>query len=162
MKPSDIPLPKSWPTMVKSAVLQVISLAHYIMIYTRSWCANSRIARLRLKAKLELSDQEVALLTEELRIKDARTSRIPAHQRPHYSSTERMVILEIKAARSLNASNGVATSGIDCDIIAAGVMAVVPSSYTFPGTLAASVGTAGTCTVTKGTYSADASVIAIN
>ena len=104
MKPSDIPLPKSWPTRVKSAVLQVISLAHYIMIYTRSWCANSSIARLRLKAKLELAEQEVALLTEELRIKDARTSRIPAHQRPHYSSTERMVILEINAARSLNAS----------------------------------------------------------
>lgn len=104
MKSSDIPLPESWPTMVKSAVLQVISLAHYIMTYTRSWCANSRIARLRLKAKLELSEQEVALLTEELRIKDARTSRIPARQRPHYSSTERMVVLEIKAARSLNAS----------------------------------------------------------
>ena len=82
MKPSDIPLPESWPTMVKSAVLQVISLAHYIMTYTRSWCANSRIARLRLKAKLELSEQEGALLTE-LRIKDARTSRIPARQRPH-------------------------------------------------------------------------------
>jgi len=104
MKPSDIPLPKSWPTMVKSAVLQVISLAHYIMTYTRSWCANSSIARLRLKAKLELAEQEIALLTEELHIKDARTSRIPAHQRPHYSPTERMVILEIKAARSLNAS----------------------------------------------------------
>ena len=41
MKPSDIPLPKSWPTMVKSAVLQVISLAHYIMIYTRSWRRDS-------------------------------------------------------------------------------------------------------------------------
>ncbi len=93
MKPSDIPLPQSWPTMVKSAVVQVISLAHYIMIYTRSWCANSSIARLHLKAKLELSEQEVALLTEELRIKDARTNRIPAHQRPHYFPTERMDVI---------------------------------------------------------------------
>ena len=72
MKPTDIPLPKEWPTIVKSAVLQVISLAHYVMTYTRSWCANSRISRLRSRAKLELVEQEIALLTEELRIKDAR------------------------------------------------------------------------------------------
>ena len=60
MKPSDIPLPKEWPTMVKSAILQVISLAHYSMTYTRSWCANSRISRLRLKSRLETAEQEIA------------------------------------------------------------------------------------------------------
>lgn len=103
MKPSDIPLPKEWPTMVKSAILQVISLAHYSMTYTRSWCANSRISRLRLKSRLETAEQEIALLTEELRIKDARISRIPPRHRPRYCPTERMAILEIKAARSLNA-----------------------------------------------------------
>ena len=66
------------------------------------------------------------------------------------------------AARSLNASNGIPTFNVLCDTIAAGVMSVQPSSYTFGGTLAASAGSAGTCTVTKGTFSADASVIAIN
>ena len=79
MKPTDIPLPKEWPTIVKSAVLQVISLAHYVMTYTRSWCANNRISRLRSRAKLELVEQEIALLTEELRIKDARDKQDTWH-----------------------------------------------------------------------------------
>jgi DNA-directed RNA polymerase specialized sigma24 family protein len=34
-----------------------------------------------------------------MRIKDARTARIPAHQRPHYLPTERLAILELRAAR---------------------------------------------------------------
>jgi hypothetical protein len=36
-----IPLPKGWPRRVRSAVIQVISLAHYSLITTRSWAANS-------------------------------------------------------------------------------------------------------------------------
>jgi len=46
--------------------------------------------------------QEIALLREELRIKDARMAAIPAHRRPHYPATERMAILELKAARRWN------------------------------------------------------------
>ena len=37
------PLPRGWPKSVKSAMLQVISLAHYAMSYTRSWAVNSPI-----------------------------------------------------------------------------------------------------------------------
>lgn len=37
-------------------------------------------------------------LSEELRIKDARTSRIPAQERPHYLPTERMSAVELRAA----------------------------------------------------------------
>ena len=48
----DVPLPKSWPANVKSAVLQVISLAHLAIIYSRSWAANSTNARVRLQGKL--------------------------------------------------------------------------------------------------------------
>ena len=43
--------------------------------------------------------QEIALLREEMRIKDARMARIAPHRRPHYPPTERMAILELRAAR---------------------------------------------------------------
>jgi hypothetical protein len=38
-------------------------------------------------------------LREELRIKDARMGRIPAHQRPHFEPADRLAILELRAAR---------------------------------------------------------------
>ena len=104
MNPKSVPFPKSWPLCVRSIILQVISLANYVLIYTRSWCADSRLARVRLKADLDEARQEIALLREELRIKDERMERIPAHHRPHYTPTQRMAILEIKAACRLNAS----------------------------------------------------------
>ena len=46
---------------------------------------------------------EIALLREELRIKDARLARIAPAHRPHYSATERLAILVLKAARGWNA-----------------------------------------------------------
>lgn len=94
-----IPLPKGWPCRGRSAVIQVISLAHYSLIVTRSWAANSWNARVRLKQGNERLRQELALLHEETRIKDARMTRIPAHRRPHYLPTERLAILELRAAR---------------------------------------------------------------
>ncbi len=36
-----LPLPKNWPRRVRSAVIQVISLAHFSLITTRSWAADS-------------------------------------------------------------------------------------------------------------------------
>ena len=53
------------------------------------------------KSRLE---QEVSLLREEIGIKDARMGQIAAVRRPHYPPTERMAILELRAARgwSLN------------------------------------------------------------
>ena len=38
-------------------------------------------------------------MREELRVKDIRTVRILPHKRPHYPPTERMAILELRAAR---------------------------------------------------------------
>ena len=78
-----IPLPKSWPRRVRSAVIQVLSLAHFSLITTRSWAANSWNARVRLKCENDRLRQELALLREETRIKDARMMRIPAQRRPH-------------------------------------------------------------------------------
>ncbi len=100
-KPSlpAIPLPRDWPSRVKSAILHVISLAQFTAAYTRGWAANSVNTRIRLKAELDRALQDNALLREEMRIKDVRMARIAPHQRPLYPPTERMAILEVKAAR---------------------------------------------------------------
>jgi putative transposase len=103
---ADLPridLPRAWPKRVRSATLHVIAFAQYAAAYTRSWAINSRIARTRLKAENDRLRQEVALLSEEIRIKDARMNRIDAQQRPHYVPTERMAILELRAARAWSA-----------------------------------------------------------
>ena len=92
-------LPKAWPKRIHAAVLQVISLAHFAIVYSRSWAVNSPIARVRLKAENDQLKQQVALLTEEIRIKDGRMARITPLKRPHYSPIDRMAILELRASR---------------------------------------------------------------
>ena len=98
----EIPLPRGWPSRVKSAILHVISLAQFTLAYTRGWAANSPNCRIRLKAELDRAHQEIALLREELRMHKLRTAQIPPHRRPHYRPTERMAILQLKAARGWN------------------------------------------------------------
>ncbi len=79
-KSPKLSLPKSWSTHVKSAMLHVISMAQYATAYTRGWAADSANARVRLKARVEQLEQELACLREEVRIKDARMSSISAGQ----------------------------------------------------------------------------------
>ena len=98
-KPPQIPLPKAWNKHVRSAMLHVISLSQYAAVYTRSWAVNSINGRVRLKAEKDQMEEELALRSEESRIKDARMERIAPHRRPHYPPTERMAILELRAAR---------------------------------------------------------------
>ena len=98
-KPPKIPLPKSWSRHVQSAILHIISLARYAIIWTRSWAADSPNARVRLKAENERLSEEVALLTEQMRIKDTRMASLPPHRRPQYAPIERLAILEMQAAR---------------------------------------------------------------
>ena len=98
-KAPTIRLPKSWKLSVRSAMLHVVSLAQYAAIYTRSWAADSTNQRVRLKAENDRAQLELALLREELRIKDSRMGQISAHQRPRYAPVERRAILELKAAR---------------------------------------------------------------
>ena len=97
---SDIPLPTGWPDSVRSAVIYVISLAHYAMACTRGWAANSINARVRLAAENSQLKQEIQLLREEIRVKDARMAKIAPRRRPYYPPTGRMAILELKAARA--------------------------------------------------------------
>lgn len=80
-------------------MLHVIALAQYAVAHRRSWAINGQIARLRLKAENDQLRQEVALLTEEIRIKDARMKRIDSPKRPHYVPVKRMAILELRGAR---------------------------------------------------------------
>jgi hypothetical protein len=90
-----VPLPRHWKNHVKAAILHVISLAQYAIAYTRSWAADSRNARVRLTAEKDRLQQQLALLRQEIRIKDARMARLPAHLRPQYTPVERMAILEL-------------------------------------------------------------------
>lgn len=66
---SIIPLPKNWPRRVRLAE------------------ENNRLR------------QEIALLRQELRIKDARMKRISPRRRPHYPPVGRLAILELRATR---------------------------------------------------------------
>jgi transposase InsO family protein len=96
----EIPLPKGWKKQIRSAVLHVISLAQYATAYTRGWAADSTNTRVRQKVEWDRANQELLLLREEIRIKDARLARIDPHRRPHYPPTERMAILQLKAKRA--------------------------------------------------------------
>jgi putative transposase len=92
-------VPKRWTRSVQNALVNVMSLAHYALLSTRSWAANAANQRVRLSAKTDQLTHEIRLLREELRIKDARLARIPASRRPHYQPTERLAILELRALR---------------------------------------------------------------
>ena len=93
-------LPKSWPRTVKSAILHVISLAQFGLASTPAvGRPTASIGRIRFKAQRDQANDEAALLREQLRIVNARMARIPPQQRPHYPPTERLAILELKAAR---------------------------------------------------------------
>ena len=76
-------VPKHWSRSVQRTLVTVMSLAHYTLVSTRSWAANSRNHRVRLSAKTDQLDNEFRLLREEIRIKDARMLRMPALRRPH-------------------------------------------------------------------------------
>ena len=94
-----IPLPQGWHRHVRSAVLHVISLAQFAVSHPGGWAVNSINARIRLRAGADRPKQEVTLLREEIRIKNARMACIAPHRRPYYAATERMAILELRAAR---------------------------------------------------------------
>lgn len=100
----NVPLPKGWPRVARCAIVHAIALAHFVITHVRGWCLDSRIRRVRVAAECERLRSEVAMLREELRIKDARLARIPPRKRPHYPSTERLAILVLRAARGWNAA----------------------------------------------------------
>ena len=98
--PRQVP-PKHWTRSVQSALIHVIALAQYALVCSRSQAGNSSRQRARLAAKADQLEEEIVLLREEGRIKYARMGRIPASKRPHYLPTERLAILELRAAPRL-------------------------------------------------------------
>jgi len=94
-----VPLPAAWPKVTRSGILHALALAHFVVTHVRGWCANSPLERVRLRAENERLRSEVALLREELRIKDARLARVPPPNRPHHPPVERLAVLALKAAR---------------------------------------------------------------
>jgi hypothetical protein len=99
----NIPLPRGWNRRAKSAILHILALSHYTFTVLLARAANSKNRQVRLRARIDRRDREIALLQEELRIKDARMERVPPHRRPHYVPLERMAILELRAARGWSA-----------------------------------------------------------
>ncbi len=97
--PEDIPLPRAWTKTVRSSILHAISLAFAAL--TRAWgsAATSPRRTTRLQAELDRAKTEIALLNEELAIKNDQLGRVPPRRRPHYRPTDRMRILQLKAAR---------------------------------------------------------------
>ena len=83
-KPREIPLPKGWRAHVKPAILHDIALSQYALTYSRGWAADSSNQRVRLKSENDYLKQEVAILREEIRIKDVRMAKIDSRRRPHY------------------------------------------------------------------------------
>jgi len=98
-----IPLPHGWPEHAKSALVHAVALAHRGLTIARGWCADSPIERVRLKAENARFQAEVALLRDELEIKDARMAQLEPPKRPHYPPEMRFRILTHRAARGWNA-----------------------------------------------------------
>jgi hypothetical protein len=89
-------LPAGWKQSVRSAVVQVVALGRYAITNAHARVASHRHGRIRFRAEIDRLRHEIALLREELCIKDARMACLPAQRRPHYRPTERMAILELR------------------------------------------------------------------
>jgi transposase InsO family protein len=94
-----VPLPKDWPHQVKAAVLQALSLISTATSVRQGHRSNSSLTAVRQEAEREAQADDLALSKEEIAILSARMSRIRPSQRPDYLSTERMRILQVRAAR---------------------------------------------------------------
>jgi len=119
-----IPLPKSWPRRVKSAMLAVVSLANNALTRARATASASRDSSRRHQADVARLEQEIALLQEEIRIKDARLAQIPPHRRPQYEPVERLAILELRAARGWSLAQTARMFLVTAETIAAWVRCI--------------------------------------
>ena len=81
---ADLPLPRRWRKVTRTGVLHAISVAAMAMTSVWSKASAGRSSRQRALAEVDRLRTEVALLTEELELKDARWARVPARRRPYY------------------------------------------------------------------------------
>ena len=94
-----LPLPRQWSRRVRTAVIHAISLAQFALTSAQGQIQRRHRPRGRRYAKIERLRQEIHLLKEELRLKDARMARVPGRRRPFYRPIDRLAILELRAAR---------------------------------------------------------------
>ncbi len=73
-----LPLPRGWKHRVRSSVLHILALSHYTFTAMVARASNDRDRRTRRRAEIDRLEHEIALLQEELRIKDARMARVTA------------------------------------------------------------------------------------
>ena len=66
-----IPLPRGWNRRAKSAILHILALSHYTFTALLARAALSKNRQVRLQAQIDRRNHKIALLQEELRIKDA-------------------------------------------------------------------------------------------
>jgi len=83
-----IRVPSQWPKHIKSGILHAIWLASVVLTVARG---RAKVRR-RLRAELDQAQAEIALLREELIIKDGRWERSHSRRRPHYTPIQRMRI----------------------------------------------------------------------
>src|SRR5689334_12880035 len=95
---ASLPRPDARSNVTRRSVLHAISIAATALTHAWSRAASGRRA-LRAEAESNRLRTEIALLSEELELKDKRWDRIHPHRRPHYGPMQRMRILELRAAR---------------------------------------------------------------
>jgi len=98
-KKAESLLPKSWPGIARRAVLHVISMASTAATIVRGQKASKHAKRRSPVVNAEQLEAEIALLREEIRIKDRRMETLLPNRRPRYKPTDRMAILELRARR---------------------------------------------------------------
>jgi len=92
------PLPKGWSKLIRSGVLNAISLGATAM--STAWArAAAQTSSRRLGADIDRLRAEIVHLEEEMAIKDRRWVRHSPRRRPHYDPIQRMRILRLRAAR---------------------------------------------------------------
>ena len=101
-------LPRSWPAKIRIAVVNSMALVSKALLWSLGRFENAANPRARLAAQVERLKHEIALLTEEIRIKDTRMQEIEPRRRPHYPPSERMAILELRALRGWSLSQAAA------------------------------------------------------
>ena len=95
----NLPLPRNWPTVAKSAILHAVSLASTAFKIAIGMQLDSPMPIARDEAQKQRDRTRMALTREELQLVHGRLSRVPSRKRPHYTNTERMRILELQAKR---------------------------------------------------------------
>ena len=79
-------------------MLNVVALARLAISDVRGAMALSPFERVRLRTDAQRLQDHVAMLEEQMRIKDARMARIEPRKRPHYTPQERLQILLLRSA----------------------------------------------------------------